>query len=398
VNDLLKIILHVMRALTQLIFLFCLAASLCSAQSSDAVVHGKGEFLNLLGHKIWYESSGQGGPLLLIPGAGGAHDYFHPFFAPLERSFRVIYFDAFGRGNSEHAKSPAEYTFEHDIDEIEALRQALHLGRIMVYGHSYGGFVAQGYALKYPDSVSKVIVSNIFLSGEDFQISNEQFNDQLKAYFPELWAQIVQLRARGFVSSSPELQQVTGPYFLPTLVEMFYFYDPQNAKAILPFWNEHNFSAEQWNAVAGPDADFKVGGDLGKLDLRPRLSSIKVPIMIVAGRHDGIVSMANCYFSPSHMACNIVACLLLIPNALLILARHNSEKLMADRCQRTVGPAAVHLASVVLEALKKFAYSFVSPVQLRLTRTNRASQNSGDLFMLVALHVMENERCFVALG
>jgi len=94
---------------------------------------------------------------------------------------------------------------------------------------------------------------------------------------------------------------------------MFYFYDPQNAKAILPFWNEHNFSAEQWNAVAGPDADFKVGGDLGKLDLRPRLSSIKVPIVIVAGRHDGIVSMANCYFSPSHMACNIVACLLLIP-------------------------------------------------------------------------------------
>ena len=71
---------------------------------------------------------------------------------------------------------------------------------------------------------------------------------------------------------------------------------------------------------------------------------------------------------------------------------------MADGCQRTVGPAAVHLASVVLEALKKIAYSFASPVQLRLTRTNRASQNSGDLFMLVALHVMENERCFVALG
>jgi hypothetical protein len=60
VNDLLKIMLHVTRALARLIFLFCLAASLCSAQSSDAVVHGKGEFLNLLGHKIWYESSGQG--------------------------------------------------------------------------------------------------------------------------------------------------------------------------------------------------------------------------------------------------------------------------------------------------------------------------------------------------
>jgi len=281
--------LDVARALRKLILLSCVTASVCFAQSAGTVQHGKGELLNLLGHKIWYESSGQGQPLLLIPGAGGAHDYFHPFFAPLERSFRVIYFDGFGRGNSEHAKLPSEYTFEHDVDEIEALRQGLHLGKIMVYGHSYGGFVAQGYALKYPDSVSKIIVSNIFLSADDFQASNDHFNDQLKAFFPELWQQIVRLRGRGFVSSSPEMQQVTGPYFLPTLLEMFYFYNPQNAQKLLPFWNEHNFSAEQWNAVAGPDADFKIGGDLGKLDFRPQLSSIKVPIMIIAGRHDGIV-------------------------------------------------------------------------------------------------------------
>src|SRR5215831_18942341 len=142
--------LDVARELRKLILLSCVTASVCFAQSAGTVQHGKGELLNLLGHKIWYESSGQGQPLLLIPGAGGGHDYFHPFFAPLERSFRVIYFDGFGRGNSEHAKLSSEYTFEHDVDEIEALRQGLHLGKIMVYGHSYGGFVAQGYALKYP--------------------------------------------------------------------------------------------------------------------------------------------------------------------------------------------------------------------------------------------------------
>jgi len=282
--------MHYLRVpVTGLVLLLCLALSLASAQSASPPRHPHGEFLNLLGKRIWYESVGQGEPLLLIPGAGGAHDYFHPFFAPLERSFRVIYFDGFGRGNSERAKSPSEYTFEHDLDEIEALRQALRLGKIMVYGHSYGGFVAQGYALKYPDSVSKLIISNIFTSAEDFQASNDHFNDQLKAFFPELWAQIVQLRARGQVSSSPELQQLTGPYFLPTLFEMFYFYNPQNAQKLLPFWNEHNFSAEQWNAVAGPDADFKIGGDLGKLDFRSQLSSIKVPFLVIAGRHDGIV-------------------------------------------------------------------------------------------------------------
>lgn len=264
----------------------CFVSSAC-AQSGE-LKHAPGAFVNLLGKKIWYESAGEGEPLLLIPGAGGSHDYFHPFFAPLEGSFRVIYFDGFGRGNSEHAKSPSEYTFEHDLDEIEALRQALHLGKIMVYGHSYGGFVAQGYALKYPNSVSKLIVSNIFASGEEFQASDDHSNSELQQFFPEYWQQIAQLRSRGLLSSSPEMQQAGAAWFLPTF-ERLYFYNSQNATAIAPFFNEHNFSVEQWNAVAGPDADFKVGGDLIKLDFRSRLSSVKVPFLVLAGRCDGVV-------------------------------------------------------------------------------------------------------------
>jgi proline iminopeptidase len=264
----------------------CFVSSAC-AQSSD-LKHSPGAFLNLLGKKIWYESAGQGEPLLLIPGAGGSHDYFHPFFAPLEGSFRVIYFDGFGRGNSEHAKSPSEYTFDHDLDEIEALRQALHLGKIMVYGHSYGGFVAQGYALKYPSSVSKLIVSNIFASGEEFQASDDHSNGELQQFFPEYWQQIVQLRSRGLLSSSPEMQEAGAAWFLPTF-EKLYFCNSQNASAIAAFFNEHNFSVEQWNAVAGADADFKIGGDLIKLDFRSRLSSVKVPFLVLAGRCDGVV-------------------------------------------------------------------------------------------------------------
>src|SRR5579864_1657476 len=281
--------MHYLRVpVTGLVLLLCLALSLASAQSASPPRHPHGEFLNLLGKRIWYESVGQGQPLLLIPGAGGSHDYFHPFLAPLERSFRVIYYDGFGRGNSERAKSPSEYTFEHDLDEIEALRQALHLGKIIVYGHSYGGFVAQGYALKYPESVSKLIVSNIFTCGDDFQASDDHVNSELQQFFPELWETISQLRSRGSKSSSPEMQQLTGPYLL-RMLEHFYFYDPRQATKIAPYFNEHNFSSEQWNAVAGPDADFEVGGDLRALDFRSRLQSIQVPVLIIAGRHDGIV-------------------------------------------------------------------------------------------------------------
>jgi proline iminopeptidase len=267
---------------------FVAIASPVSAQAEQKIQHPHGEFVTIMGKKIWYESAGEGQPLLLIPGAGGSHDYFHPFFTPLERSFRVIYFDGYGRGNSERGKSPSEYTFDRDLDEIEALRQALHLGKIIVYGHSYGGFVAQAYALKYPDSVSKLVVSNIFTCGEDYQASNDHINGELQQFFPELWEKMAALHARGLTSSSEEMQKAEEPYFMPTL-EFLYFYNPQNAKLIAPHWNEREFSVEQWKGVAGTDWDFVVGGDLRKLDFRSQLGSIKVPFLVVAGLRDGIV-------------------------------------------------------------------------------------------------------------
>jgi proline iminopeptidase len=125
-------------------------------------------------------------------------------------------------------------------------------------------------------------------SGEDFQASDDHLNDQIQQFFPEFWTQLMPLRARGLLSSSQEIQKVYAPYFLPVL-ERFYFYNPQNARIIAPYWNEHNFSPEQWNAVAGPAADFNVGGDLRKLNFGSRLSSLKIPVLVIAGRADGIV-------------------------------------------------------------------------------------------------------------
>jgi proline iminopeptidase len=279
---------HTVRFSFGWILLLILSALPLATQAEQEIQHPHGEYLNILGKKIWYESAGNGEPLLLIAGAGGSHDYFHPFFDQLSRSSRVIYYDGFGRGNSEHTKSPSEYSFQHDVDEIEALRQALHLGKIIVYGHSYGGFVAQGYALKYPGSVSKLIVSNIFTCAADYQASVDFDNEQLRELFPELWERLVELRSRGLLSTAPEIQQASAEFFIPTL-ELVFFYNPQSAQLVAPLFNEHNFSAEQWYALIGPDGDFKVGGDIGKLDFRPQLSSIKAPFLVIAGRRDGVV-------------------------------------------------------------------------------------------------------------
>lgn len=266
--------------------LFLLSSPL-QAQPKQGVHHPEGRYLQLLGKKIWVENEGSGEALLLIPGGGGgSHDYYHPYFSRLARSFRVIYYDGFGRGKSERAAAPSEYTFQHDLDEIEALRRALGVKQFIIYGHSYGGFVAMGYALKYPGSVSRLLVSNIFTCAADYQESNDHFNDEIKEFLPELWARIEPLRKKGYLASSPELQKAYLGQF-PAMLRLFYFYDPSKASVIE--FSDAVFNAEEYYQLIGPDADFKVGGDIGKLDFRPRLSAIKVPFLVMAGRKDGVV-------------------------------------------------------------------------------------------------------------
>jgi len=178
-------------ALTKLLLHLSLAiclACLVSAKAQTAPVeikHAPGDFVVVNGAKLWYESEGKGEPFLLIAGGPGSAHYFEPFFSVLAASNRLIYLDAFGRGKSERAKSAKEYTFERDVEDIEGLRKALGLGKINLLGHSYGGMVAQGYALKYPDSVKRLVLADTLFSAEMWQANNDSCNYELRNNTPK---------------------------------------------------------------------------------------------------------------------------------------------------------------------------------------------------------------------
>src|SRR5581483_6205318 len=118
--------------LTVLALIF-LANSASAQAAPQTLKHPQGDFVVANGARLWYESEGQGEPVLLIAGGPGyAHSYFHPFFSVLADTYRLIYFDAFGRGKSDRAKSTKEYSFDRDVEDIEALREALKLERLVV--------------------------------------------------------------------------------------------------------------------------------------------------------------------------------------------------------------------------------------------------------------------------
>lgn len=259
------------------LFLFFLSVSSYAQTASKEVKHPKGDYAVVNGAKIWYEIEGNGKPLLLIPGGPGAAHYFHPWFSVLSDSVKVIYFDAFGRGKSDRAKSPTEYTFDRDVEEIEGLRKALGIDKISVLGHSYGGMVAQAYALKYPNSVDKLVLLCTLFSAEMLQANNDNYNYEVRNQCPEIWDSLMTLRSMGLHSSSKECQAISEK--VPA--GLIKFYDASNAQKVTV-----DFNSEVYYAMAGDDADFLIGGDLAKLDFRTQLKSLNMPLLIMAGRFD----------------------------------------------------------------------------------------------------------------
>ena len=249
---------------------------------SQEIDHPDGNYALINGAKIWYEIEGEGKPLLIIPGGpGNSHTYFHPWFSELAKNYRLIYLDAFGRGKSDRAEDPMEYTFERDVEDIELLRRTLKYKKWNVFGHSYGGMVAQAYALKYPESVNKVILSNSFYSGEMWQANNNSCNYELKNQLPEVWDKVKKLRDQGFVSSSPEHQEA---YALPS--SLLYYYDGTNASKVSR--DSLIMNTEVYYTLVGYDGDFIIGGDVSKLDFRQDLKSLDMPLLIIEGRYDRV--------------------------------------------------------------------------------------------------------------
>ncbi len=264
--------------LTVLSILFIISSS----SFAQNVQHPPGQYVNVNGKNIWYETEGEGEPLLLIPGGpGNSHTYFHPWFSALAKNFKIIYYDAFGRGKSERAKSSEEYTFKHDVEEVEGLRKALGFQKWNVLGHSYGGMVAQQYAISYPNSVNKLILMSTFYSGEMWQANDNSSNHEIKNQFPEVWEKIMKLRNEGKSSSSREH---INTYNVPS--GLLYFYDASNAYKVSR--DSLIMNTDVYYQIAGKDADFLISGDIGPLDFREQLKNLKMPILILEGRFDRI--------------------------------------------------------------------------------------------------------------
>ena len=276
------------RARLSLLFLLAAAGpALAATRAAPAVLRMEEGFVDAQGVLIYYRTVGSGPPLVVLHGGPGAsHDYLLPHLLPLARTNRLIFIDERGSGRSVRLEDPAGYTVEAMVEDVEAVRQGLGLGSINLLGHSYGGVLAQAYALKYQQHLSHLILCSTFHSTKQM---NEVFRRIKEKMTPELRERIDKAERAGLFGHGKEYekQRYEEDYMVAAWGEGYFPYLYQRRPD--PGYDPHdagNMSWDLYREMWGSHGEFVIDGNLASVEYAERLPSIKVPTLITVGDHD----------------------------------------------------------------------------------------------------------------
>ncbi len=160
---------------------------------------GHGQYAEVNGINLYYETHGAGRPLVLLHGGLGSGEMFGPVLPALAERYQVIAPDLQGHGRTADIDRPIDVRLM--ADDIAALIGHLGLEKPDVVGYSLGGGVALHTAARHPDAVRRLVAGSITIRRD--------------AIYPEILAQQGQVGADAaeFMKDTPmyELYQRVAP-------------------------------------------------------------------------------------------------------------------------------------------------------------------------------------------
>jgi len=131
------------------------------AKTEKTVTNKTGGLVALNGTELYLKTIGKGEPILIIHGGPGLdHTYFLPQMEGLAKNHELIFYDQRASGKSASNLDSSQISIDIFVEDIEAIRKQTKQENLNILGHSFGGILAMKYAIKYPDKVNKLILSN----------------------------------------------------------------------------------------------------------------------------------------------------------------------------------------------------------------------------------------------
>ncbi len=110
------------------------------------------------GKNIYYETYGEGEPLVILNGIMMSTGSWTPFIDVLSNKNKLVLLDFVDQGQSDRGEG--QYSQDLHVEILNELFSTLNLGKVHLVGISYGGEVAQRFALKYQEKLLSLVLAN----------------------------------------------------------------------------------------------------------------------------------------------------------------------------------------------------------------------------------------------
>ncbi len=240
----------------------------------------KDGYASVLGFKLYYRIFGEPGEagtvLCLHGGPGVPHGYLAPLVDLTRYGYRVVLFDQLGVGRSDLPSDPALFTLAHNVEEVEAIRGSLELGRVHLMGSSYGGLLALAYAAKYQQHLRSLVISGGLAS---MPLTIAEMN-RLRSELPS--------DTRSILAEHEALGEFENPEYLRAVDEFC-----RRHVCRLPVWPPEvvetfaQISKAVYHYMNGPN-EFTIVGTLRDVDITDQLPTIRIPCLVTVGEFDEV--------------------------------------------------------------------------------------------------------------
>jgi proline iminopeptidase len=265
--------------------LLCLPAALAAQQSGYVTVSD--------GARLFYRTSGHPGPgvdtLIAIHGGPGLDlgTIYNDLALMFGDRHVVIYYDQRGGGRSELPADTTRLVAARQIQDLDDIRKHFGLQRVTLVAHSYGPLLAGSYALAHPEAVKKMVFFGPvppMLYDSLHRAFWERYSAEFRARTDS--ADNAGMRAASQLRRSADTaDQRKGCRDYWKIAVKPRLADPAHIEVVK---SDLCGSAMTGIRYGGATGNRVIMGSYGDWDLRPRLKTLQVPLLVVHGERETI--------------------------------------------------------------------------------------------------------------